>query len=462
MSLRFYNSLSKKVEEFKPLNPELVTMYTCGPTVYDFSHIGNYRTYTLADFVNRVLKFNGYKVKYVMNITDVGHLSGDNLGDADTGDDRLETAAEKEGKSARDIANYYLEDFLKAYGKLNLLKPAKFTRATDYIQEQINLVKDLENKGFTYKTSDGIYFNTSKFRNYGKLSGLTDESILEGARVEPNPEKKNPSDFALWKFSPHDKIRWQEWDSPWGIGFPGWHIECSAMSMNELGETIDIHLGAEDLRMIHHQNEIAQSECSTGREFVKYWIHGAFLQVNSGKMSKSAGTGYTISDVTAKGFDPIALRYLYMTAHYRSPLNFTWEALQNVQNSLKKLYDIVGSYKEDHDAKVNGEYLQRFTDAVNDDINMPKAVAVLWELLKSDVAEESKVKTLLKYDEVLGLNIENCVGFEVPEHILNLAKVRQEYRKAGIWDKADTARKQISELGYVVEDLNGTFKIKRK
>ncbi len=462
MSLRLYNSLSRKVEDFKPLNPDLVTMYTCGPTVYDYVHIGNFRTYTLSDFVHRILKYNGYKVRYVMNITDVGHLTGDNTGDADLGDDRLEAAAEKEGRSARDIANFYIDDFMKAYNRLNLLKPTKFTRATDYIQQQIDLIKELEKKGYTYKTSDGIYFNTGKFRNYGKLSGMTEEAVLEGARVEPNPEKKHPTDFALWKFSPQDKIRWQEWDSPWGVGFPGWHLECSAMSMNELGETIDIHLGGEDLKMIHHQNEIAQSESATGSEFVRYWVHGAFLQVDGGRMSKSEGTGYTVSDIQTKGYDPVVLRYFYMTAHYRTPLNFTWEALTNVQNSLKKLYDIVGSYKEEPSAKADEQYLQKFQEALNEDINMPRAVAVLWELLKSDVSEGSKIKTLLKFDEVLALNIENFVGFEVPQHILNLAKIRSEYRKAGIWDKADLVRREISDLGYLVEDTNSGFKVKRK
>jgi cysteinyl-tRNA synthetase len=291
---------------------------------------------------------------------------------------------------------------------------------------------------------------------------MVEENTVEGARIEPNPEKKHPSDFALWKFSPHDKIRWQEWDSPWGVGFPGWHLECSAMILAELVECSDIHMGGEDLKMIHHQNEIAQSESVTGKEFVKYWVHGAFLQVNSGRMSKSEGTGYTVSDVLAKGFDPISIRYFYMTAHYKTPLNFTWEALQNVQNSLKKFYDIIGSYKEDSDAKISEEFMQKFMEAVNDDINMPKAIAVLWELLKSTVSEESKIKTLLKFDEVLGLNIENYVGFEVPENVLSLAKVREQYRKSGIWDKADSVRKELAELGYVVEDKDGTFRVRKK
>jgi cysteinyl-tRNA synthetase len=345
---------------------------------------------------------------------------------------------------------------------LNLFRPSKFTKATDYIQDQIELILELEKKGFTYKTSDGIYFDTGRYKKYGQLSGLTEDTIREGARVEPNPEKKHSTDFALWKFSPTDRIRWQEWDSPWGVGFPGWHIECSAMSLKELGNTIDLHLGGEDLKMIHHQNEIAQSECATGEKFVQYWMHGSFLQIYGGRMGKSLGNAYTVPDIEAKSFDPVSLRYFYMTAHYRSPLNFTWEALQNVQNSLKRLYDIIGGYKEDGNAPLDEEYMAKFMEAVNDDINMPKAVAVLWELLKAEIREDVKIKTLLKFDEVLGLDMENYVGFEIPQQVHNLVKIRQEYRKSGIWDKADLVRKQISELGYVVEDLDNGYKVKRK
>jgi cysteinyl-tRNA synthetase len=463
MAIRIYNSLNKQVEDFKPIKPDTVLMYLCGPTVYDYVTIGNYRTYTLGDIVTRVFTFNGFKVKYVMNYTDVGHLTGDNVGDADTGDDRLEAAAEKEGRSAREIADYYINDFLKGYDKLNLTRPFKFTRATEYIHEQLDLVKVLDRNGFTYKTSDGIYFDTEKFEEYGALSGLTAESIKEGARVEPNPEKKNPTDFALWKFSPTDKKRWQEWDSPWGIGFPGWHLECSAMSMKELGDTIDVHLGGEDLRMIHHQNEIAQSECASGKTFVNYWMHGAFLQVDGGRMGKSLGNAFTIDDIIHKGFDPLALRYFYLSAHYRSTLNFTWEALLGAQNSLHKLYDILAGYKESEDASPSERHLSMFVQSVNNDFNIPEALAVLWETLKSSLPEPVKIATALKMDMVLGLNLENYIGYEIPQEITDLAKSRSEYRKAGIWDKADMLRRQISEKGYVVEDISeGKFKIKRK
>lgn len=460
--MRIYNSLTKKVEDFKPINPEEVTMYLCGPTVYDYVSIGNFRTYSLGDFIHRSLLFNEYKVKYVMNLTDVGHLTGDNFGDADTGEDRLEISAAKEGRSARDIADYYIKDFYASYEKLNLLKPYKFTRATDYIIEQIALVKTLEQKGFTYQLDDAIYFDTSKFANYGKLNGYDIESIKEGARVEINPNKKHAADFALWKFSKPEEKRWQEWDSPWGTGFPGWHIECSAMSMRELGDTLDLHLGGEDLKMIHHQNEIAQSECASGKTFVNYWIHGAFLQVDGGRMGKSLGNAYTVPDIIERGFDPMALRYFYMTAHYRTPLNFTWEGLQASQNALKRLYDLVGGYKVTPGAEASERHISNFMQALNDDLNLPEALSIAWEMLKSNLSEGEKLATIIKLDKVLGLRIEDSIGYEIPQKILDLVTMRQEYRKNGIWDKADIMRRQITEAGYVVEDLpDGKFKVKR-
>ena len=463
MGLRVYNSLTKQVEDFKSQRPDVVTMYLCGPTVYDYVTIGNFRTYTLGDIVNRVLSFNGYKVKYIMNYTDVGHLTGDNSGDADTGSDRLEEAAEKEGRSAREIADYYINDFLKGFDKLNLIRPFKFTRATEYIHEQIDLVRNLERSGYTYRTSDGIYFDTSKFPKYGALSGLTAESIKEGARIEPNPEKKHPTDFALWKFSPTDKQRWQEWDSPWGTGFPGWHLECSAMSMKELGETMDIHMGGEDLRMIHHQNEIAQSECVSGKPFVNYWVHGAFLQVDGGRMGKSVGNAFTIDDIENRGFEPLALRYFYLSAHYRSTLNFTWDALLGAQNSLHKLYDILSGYKESEDASPSERHLSNFVQSINNDFNIPEALAVLWDLLKSNLPEPVEIATALKMDEVFGFNIENYIGYEIPQDVIDLANSRSAYRKSGIWDKADMLRRQINEKGYVVEDVSDNkYKLKRK
>ncbi len=462
MSFKIHNSLTKKIEVFSPMKTGEVKMYTCGPTVYDYPSIGNYRTFFLSDLIHRTLLFQGNSVDFIMNLTDVGHLTGDNKGNASEGEDRLEKAASKEGKSAREIADFYIKSFFSDYEKLNYLKPRKFTKATDYIQEQIALVRTLERTGFTYRITDGIYFDTQKFQKYGALTGLSDASFSEGARIEPNPEKKHPMDFALWKLSPTNEKRWQEWESPWGVGFPGWHIECSAMIMAELGNHIDIHVGGEDLKL-HHQNEIAQAECATGETFCNYWVHGAFLQVDGGRMGKSLNNAYTISDIEDRGFDPLSLRYFYMTAIYDGPINFSWASLQAAQNAYKKLCDVLSGYKENPDAHVNKNFISQFEDAIYDNLNMPKALAVVWEIIKSDIAEEDKVATILKIDEVLGLKLVNYIGFDVPKTILDLVKTRNEYRKSGIFDKADLIRRQILDLGYTVEDLDdGRFRIKRR
>ncbi len=338
--MKIYNSLTKTVEEFLAINPPEVGMYTCGPTIYDRKHIGNFRTYTLSDLLVRALTYEGYKVTHIMNFTDVGHLTGDNEGDADTGVDRLVKAAIRERKTAWDVAKEYEKLFLDDFEKMGLLNPAKFVKATDHIKEQIDLIKKLEEKGFVYKISDGVYFDTVSYEKntgnkYGELSNL--DSIKEGARVEPNPEKKNPRDFALWKFSPVGETRDMEWESQWGIGFPGWHIECSAMSMKYLGESFDLHIGGEDLRSTHHPNEIAQSEGATGKKFVNYWVHGAFVLIDGQRMSTSKGNNYNVRDIIEKGFDPLALRYLYLGTHYKKQLNFTWVSLQAAQNVINKL-----------------------------------------------------------------------------------------------------------------------------
>ncbi|MDO8657448.1 MAG: cysteine--tRNA ligase [Candidatus Levybacteria bacterium] len=469
--MKIYNSLSKKIEDFKPVNPPYVGMYTCGPTVYDFAHIGNLRTYTTADLLVRTLKYNGYDVKYVMNLTDVGHLTGDNLGDADTGEDRMEKAAKKEGKTAWDIARFYTDAFLKDYKRLNLSQPLLFAKATDHIQEQIKLVQVLEKKGFTYKTSDGIYFDTSKFPQYGQLSSL--DQIKEGARVEINPEKKNPRDFALWKFSDIVSQRQMEWESPWGFGFPGWHIECSAMSLKYLGEafendsfhgeasrTIDIHVGGMDLKEIHHPNEIAQAEAATSRPFVNYWVHGAFMLVDGKRMSKSLGNNYKVEDILSNGFDPLTLRYLYMQTHYHQEMNFTWEAMEASQNALNKLKDIVSYWSED--PKIGcADFEQKFLDAVNDNLNMPRAISIMWELIHSNYPNSAKLESLYKIDEVLGLNLKQVQSskfkvqsFNVPEEVQKLVKEREELRKQKSFHLADQLRDKIEKLGYEIQDLD--------
>lgn len=468
--LKLYNSLSRKVEEFKPINPKQVGMYTCGPTVYSFAHIGNFRTYTTADLLLRTLKFNGYDVKYIMNLTDVGHLTGDNLGDADTGDDRMEKAAKKEGKTAWEVAQFYTDAFLKDYDLLNLEKPEKFVKATDHIKEQIELVLRLEKKGFTYNTSDGVYFDTSKFESYGELSDL--DKIKEGARVEINEEKKNPRDFALWKLSPKGEKRHMEWDSPWGKGFPGWHIECSAMALEYLTDafdpfgklrvdggnnyTIDIHAGGVDLKQTHHPNEIAQAEAATGKKFVNYWVHSAFILVQGERMSKSLGNNYRLYDLEKSGYHPITLRYLYLQTHYRKELNFTFPSLDAAENALKNLLSDIAMW--DESAGSLPGYEKKFLEAINDDLNMPQALAVMWEMVKSDNPTGSKAKSLFKMDEVLGLGLESKrevikkdQGI-VPEHIKEMVMEREELRKNKRYNLADQLRNKIEKLGYVIED----------
>ena len=456
MDLYLFNTLTRKKEKFIPINDGCVGMYTCGPTVYDYATIGNFRTYALGDILLRVLKYNGYKVKYIMNLTDVGHLTGDNLGDADTGEDRLEKAAKKERKTAWDIAKFYTDAFLIDFEKLNLVSPDKFVKATDHIQEQIDLIKKLEERGLTYKISDGIYFDTQKFeetgKKYGELSTL--DQIKEGARVEVNIEKKNPRDFALWKFSPKEEKRDMEWDSPFGMGFPGWHIECSAMSMKYLGETFDIHAGGEDLRSTHHPNEIAQSEGATGKKFVNYWIHGSFLKVDGGRMGKSLGNAYTISNLKERGFDALDLRYFYLSGKYNEPLNFTWESLEASKTALEKLRSLMQSCKnEKQTTTATSEYKNKFLEALNDDLNTPQALAVLWEMVKSNLPGSDKYDLALRFDEVLGLKLnESPKKVEIPEKIKKLIEKRNMLRKEGKFEEADIIRKEIESNGFSTQD----------
>lgn len=465
------NSLTGKKEEVVPVNPPNVGVYTCGPTVYDYAHIGNFRTYVIADILTRLISFDGYTLNYVMNITDVGHLTGDNEGDADTGEDRLEKSSKKEGKSAWKIAEFYTKAFLEDMGELNIKKPKVMPKATDNIKAQIDLVERLEKKGLTYKTSDGIYFDTVAYektgRKYGELSTL--DQIKEGARVEKNPEKKNPRDFALWKFSPKGVKRQMEWESPWGTGFPGWHVECSAMSMKYLGETFDIHIGGEDLRQTHHPNEIAQSEGATGKPFVKYWLHITHLLVNGEKMSKSKGNAYILKDVMEKGFEPLSLRYLYLTANYRDPLNFTWESLESAQNALFRLKDQVEGYRNEKERTTLSpekrekmeKYSQDFFSALDDDLNTPKALSVLWEMMKSNIPSVDKYDLIESFDEVLGLNLTAvATTVPIPPEVIKLADEREKFRKAGEFKKSDEIRKKIAEKGFAIKDTPEGYDIK--
>jgi len=450
--LKFYNTLTRKKEVFKPIHKEYVGIYSCGPTVYWYQHIGNLRTYIFSDVLKRVLEFSGYKVKHIINITDVGHLTSD----ADTGEDKMEKAAAKEGKSAKEIADYYFSVFDEDLKKLNIIQPTKWTKATEHIKEQIGLIKELEKKGYTYKTSDGIYFDTSKDKSYGKLAKLDREKLKAGKRVDLG-DKKNTTDFALWKFSSAEDKRQQEWDSPWGKGFPGWHIECSAMSMKYLGEQFDIHTGGLEHVQVHHTNEIAQSENATGKKpFVKYWIHAGWLLSNGEKISKSKGGLFTISELEERGFNPLSYRYFVLTAHYKKPLDFSLEKLQGAQNSYERLKNITAELKDDK--KENKKYLEEFKKAVEDDLNMPEALQVLWKMLRDEKAK-GKLNTIKDMDKVLGLKLLEKEKIKVPESVAKLVKDRENARKNKDWKKSDELRDKINKLGYSVADTNEGSKI---
>lgn len=462
--LTLYNSLTKQIEEFIPQNAPLVKLYACGPTVYSFATIGNFRTYSITDFLIRTLRYNKLKVKFIMNITDVGHLTGDNLGDADLGEDRMEISAAREGKTAVEIAQFYTQTFLHDFSSLQLIQPERFVKATEHIKEQIELIFRLEKKGYTYQTSDGIYFDTSRFPSYGALSSL--DQIKEGARVEINPEKRNPRDFALWKFSPVGIKRQMEWESPWGIGFPGWHIECSAMSMKYLGQSFDIHTGGMDLKETHHPNEIAQSEAVTGKKFVNYWLHVAFMLVNGEKMSKSKNNTYRIYDLEKEGYEPLALRYLYLQTHYRQEMNFTFQSLEGAQNALNNLRGEI--VKLENAAGGNQEYEEKFRAALNHDLNLPEALSVVWELLKSDMPEENKLAVIFKMDEVLGLNLKTYYeetrlrpAEMIPQEVMDLVQEREQLRRDKQFTKADHLRNKIKKLGYEIKDTSKGIEIKK-
>ncbi|MBI3633316.1 MAG: cysteine--tRNA ligase [Candidatus Vogelbacteria bacterium] len=467
-----YNTLSRKKEEFVSINKKEIGFYLCGPTVYDYATIGNYRTYIMGDLINRIFTYNGYKVRYVQNITDVGHLVSDN----DEGEDKLEKGARREGKTAREVADFFTEKYKSECKLLNIKEPQIWCKATDHIDEQIEMVKQLENKGFTYKTSDGIYFDTSKQKYYGQLAKLDIEGLKVGARIEVNPEKRNIVDFALWKFSPKNERRHMEWSSPWGVGFPGWHIECSAMSTKYLGELFDIHAGAIDLIPVHHTNEIAQNEAIYNHKTVNYWVHGGFLMVDGGKMGKSLGNTYRIEEIIARGYDPLSFRYLTYTAHYRQPLNFTWDSLKQASNSLGKL--IVIFYPFYNDAVklyetniINDGWNNKFTEAINDDFNMPKALAVMWDMLRINKDLPKSLATIFKFDEVLGLSLKGKINDfskqmrEIPrtKELTNLLEMRNAARTNKNWQESDSLRDKIEKLGYEVKDTpEGTTLIPKK
>ncbi|MCF7819961.1 MAG: cysteine--tRNA ligase [Candidatus Pacebacteria bacterium] len=462
--LSLHNTLSRKKEEFKPIIDGEVGLYTCGPTVYNFAHLGNLRTYLFEDFLKRSLFFAGYKVKHVMNITDVGHL----VGDGDMGEDKLEKRSKIEKKSAWEIADFYLEAFKLDLSHLNIIFPSNWYKATETISEQIKLIEELELKGYAYRISDGIYFDTSKFKDYTKLSHQKIEDLQEGARVEKNQEKRNPTDFALWKFSPENEKRQMEWESPWGLGFPGWHIECSAMSLKGLGKQLDIHCGGVDHVNIHHTNEIAQSEAATGEKFFNYWLHGAFLIVSGGKkMAKSKDNFLTLKNALIdKNLHSLAFRLACLQAHYRKPLEYSEDMLQASNNALLAIYDKVNFLGREV-AEVDNNYLQEFKSLVFDDLNLPQALAVFHKLLKDESVKKAvKLATALEMDKVLGLNlksvIENEEDIEIPDEIEKLAKARQLSREQKDFKEADLIREEIEAKGYIIEESQQGFVIKKK
>lgn len=460
--LKLFNTLTRKKELFTPLNENLVTMYNCGPTVYDYAHLGNLRGYVNANLLRRVLEHEGYEVKQIINITDVGHLTDD----GDDGDDKIEKGALREKKTVEEIIEFYTNEFLRDLTDLNINTKEifMFPRASQHIEEQIALIKVLESKGYTYKTSDGIYFDTSRFPEYGDLARLDIEGLRDGARVEANPDKRNVTDFALWKFSSAGEKRAQEWDSPWGTGFPGWHIECSAMAMRYLGETLDIHTGGVDHIPVHHTNEIAQSVCATGKPFSRFWLHHEFVNVKDGKMAKSGGNFIRLQSLREKGFRPVDYRYLLLLAHYRSPITFSFESLEAASRALSRLVHIYAELENDDKSEVNKAYSEKFFEFMNDDLNSPAAIATMWNMLKDDSVEDSqKYATLELFDSILGLGLKRLSEdlFDIPEDVLKLARQREREKKIKNYERADEIRDKISELGFTIKDTKEGFEIER-
>lgn len=462
--MNIYNTLTRQKEVFKPIKEGEAGIYTCGPTVYNYAHIGNMRTFITEDLQVRALRFLGWKVKRVMNITDVGHL----VSDGDTGEDKMEQGARREGKSAWDIAKFYTEEFFKDFRALNCADPDVTCRATDYIKEMIDLGLTLEKKGYTYVIAgDGVYFDTAKLPDYGKLAGKSHiEGIQEGARIEANEGKRNPTDFAVWKFSAPGEKRQMEWDSPWGKGFPGWHMECSAMAMKHLGDTIDMHWGGEDHVAIHHTNEIAQSEAATGKPFANYWLHARFLvSGDTGKMSKSSGEFLTTSLLPKKGYDPLAYRYYCLQTHYRKQLEFTWEGLDAAAKGLERLREAARRLGDTMQHGVPDKYLSDFKAALEDDLNIPQALACAWEAARDEALPAGERLAFLKEaDKVLGLDLFAApkAEAELEPELMALVEARAAARKAKDFKRSDELRAELAAKGVLVEDTSGGQKWKRK
>lgn len=452
--MKLYNTLTRTKEEFAPLEGNTARIYTCGPTVYNYAHIGNLRTYIFMDILRRSLALHGFGLYHVMNITDVGHL----VSDADEGEDKIVKAAREQKKSPWEIAEYYTKAFMRDIERLNIGKPEVIARATEHIDDMIDFVKKLVERGRAYETSDGIYYDISKFPEYGMLSGIKLEEQQAGARVEVNPEKRHPADFTVWIKAPKEHI--MQWPSPWGMGYPGWHIECSAMGYKYLGEYFDIHTGGVDHIPIHHENEIAQTCGVFGHPAAKFWMHGEFMLVDGGKMSKSLGNVYTLDELAERGYEPLDFRYFCLNAHYRQKLNFTFSGLDSAKKSLANLRGALASHKGGG-AKVDTEsYIREFYDAVGDDLNIPRALGVLWNMVRSEPKSDDVYNAALKMDKVFGLSLdeqpeEKPADDFTPEEraeIEAMVAARAEAKKAKNYAEADLIRAELASRGIVLID----------
>ncbi len=466
MAIQFYNTLTREKQNFSPIDGKTVRIYSCGPTVYSYAHIGNFRAYIFMDTLRRVLKYNGYKLKHVMNITDVGHLESD----GDDGEDKMEKAARKENKDPYEIARYYTEIFFRDMQRLNIEKPEIISKATDHIKEMLEFVQGLLEKGYAYETSKGIYFDISKLDKYPVLSNRKVDEQIAGARVDVDEEKRNPYDFALWIKAPENHI--MKWESPWGLSYPGWHIECSAMGRKYLGDEFDIHTGGIDHIPTHHENEIAQSKGLTGKIPAKFWMHVEFLQVDGGKMSKSLGNVYTLDQLQEKGIEPLAYKLFCFTAHYRTKLNFTFDTALAAQTALTRLREgfikqLNGTEKIENE-KIK-EYEEKFLETINDDLNMPAAMGIVWEIVRNSKTSKQYADLLIKFDEVLGLDLANSEKYlskskeiEIPEEVQNLLEERKQARIEKNWALSDEIRNKLNEMGYIVKDSKDGMTVERK
>ena len=459
MDIYFYNTLTKQKDLFKPIEEGKVKIYSCGPTVYKDATIGNMRTNLLNDTLRRVLKYNGYELKHVMNITDVGHL----VSDGDEGEDKMLKSAREEHKSPLEIAEHYTKLFFRDLERLNIETPEVVCKATDHIKEMLEMVQKIMKNGYAYETSTAIYFDVSKLDKYGILSGINLNDQKAGARVEIDPEKRNPYDFALWIKAPANHL--MKWDSPWGPSYPGWHIECSAMSTKYLGEEFDIHTGGIDLVPTHHENEIAQNKGACGKNPAHYWIHGEYLLINGGKMSKSLGNTYLIDDIIARGYSPLAYRLFNYSCHYRGKLNFTWEGIESANTSLIRLREGYQKHlngNSDISDEIIADIENRFHQAINDDMNMPLALSVVWEAVKYPEKSPKIAQLLKKFDTVLGIKIDEVQETKIPQEILDLVEERKQARSDKNWSESDRLRDLIAEKGYVVKDTKDGTEVLKK